>query len=447
MTAKRLLLPLLLLLVSFSVDAKAETVIVKTKNNGDINSIAASLGGTVLDALDDGSTYLLSVPSVPNTLPEGCESLTVDALMVLPRFRGVAVNTSNSGAQWYVNQPAFQLIQAAAARSKSTGRGVIIADIDSAIDASQVAVRGHLTAGYDFVKDHGNGNGNGNGSLNQSTASFLDQSTASFLDQSTASFLDQSTASFLDQSTASFLDQSTASFLESNSPGHGHGTMVAGILAALAPDALIMPLRAFDDNGVGHAFQVAKAIRYAAKNGAHVINLSLGLGDDSKDVRAAIDFAIKRNVVVVASAGNSNSSQAQFPAALPNVIGVAASDIYDHKAAFSNYGSSVFVTAPGVAIITAYPNGYAVASGTSFSSPIVAAEAALIRSLSVNGGVPARLRRVRQHRFAEFVVCGTTRLRPSRSVSRGLFCGAMKNVSNMFRVTVGRECQRNLQAP
>jgi subtilisin family serine protease len=130
---------------------------------------------------------------------------------------------------------------------------------------------------------------------------------------------------------------------------------------------------------------VAKAIRYAAKNGAHVINLSLGFGEDSKDVRAAIDFAIKRNVVVVASAGNSNSTQAQFPAALPNVIGVAASDFYDHKAAFSNYGSSVFVTAPGVAIITAYPNGYAVASGTSFSSPIVAAEAALIRSLTVNG--------------------------------------------------------------
>src|SRR5207237_4620347 len=106
--------------------------------------------------------------------------------------------------------------------------------------------------------------------LDQSTASFLDQSTASFLDQSTASFLDQSTASFLDQSTASFLDQSTASFLESGSAGHGHGTMVAGILAALAPDALIMPLRAFDDSGAGDAFQVAKAIGLAVRNGASV---------------------------------------------------------------------------------------------------------------------------------------------------------------------------------
>jgi subtilisin family serine protease len=178
------------------------------------------------------------------------------------------------------------------------------------------------------------------------------------------------------------LDQSTASFLESKSAGHGHGTMVAGIIAALAPDAMIMPLRAFDDNGVGYAFQVGKAIRYAVKNGANVINLSLGLADDSSEVRSAIDFATKNHVIVVASVGNGNSDMPHFPASLPNVIGVAASDLYDHKGTFSNFGSSVSVTAPGVAIITAYPNGYAVASGTSFSSPIVAAEAALLLSLT-----------------------------------------------------------------
>src|SRR5262249_44371833 len=62
-----------------------------------------------------------------------------------------------------------------------------------------------------------------------------------------------------------------------------------------------------------------------------------------------------------------------------------ATDVYDRKATFSNFGSSVFVSAPGVAIVTAYPNGYAVASGTSFSSAIVAAEAGLVRSISVNG--------------------------------------------------------------
>src|SRR5437867_5694560 len=104
------------------------------------------------------------------------------------------------------------------------------------------------------------------------------------MDKSTASFMNQTTASILDQSTASFLDQSTASFLESGSGGHGHATMVAGILAALAPDALIMPLRAFDDTGAGDAFQVAKAIRYAVRNGAQVINLSLGLSSNAPEV-------------------------------------------------------------------------------------------------------------------------------------------------------------------
>src|SRR5436309_8540115 len=118
--------------------------------------------------------------------------------------------------------------------------------------------------------------------------------------------MDQSSGSFLDQSSASFLDQSSASFLGSGSAGHGHATMVAGILVALAPDALIMPLRAFDDSGTGDAFQVAKAIRYAAKNGAQVINLSLGLSyrSDSPEVQNAIKFAINKGVIVVASAGN-----------------------------------------------------------------------------------------------------------------------------------------------
>jgi thermitase len=221
--------------------------------------------------------------------------------------------------------------------------------------------------------------------LDQSSASFLDQATASFLDQSSASFLDQATASFLDQSTASFLDQSTASFLESNSAGHGHATMVAGIIAALAPDAMIMPLRAFDDSGTGDAFQVAKAIRYATQNGAHVINLSLGFSSDAAEVRAAINFATSRGVVVVASAGNAASAALQYPAALPNVIGVAATDLLDRKATFSNYGQSVVVDAPGVDIITAYPGGYAVASGTSFAAAFVSAEAALVRARTATG--------------------------------------------------------------
>src|SRR5262249_42594910 len=153
----------------------------------------------------------------------------------------------------------------------STGKGLIIADINALVDYSHPALKGHLTGGYDFVIGNPS-NPNAANSLNQSTASFLDQSTASFLDQSTASFLDQSTASFLDQSTASFLDQSTASFLDTSNPAHGHGTMVAGIIAAIAPEAMIMPIRAFDDHGQADQFVIAKAIRWAVDHGADVIN-------------------------------------------------------------------------------------------------------------------------------------------------------------------------------
>ena len=394
MIAKRFLL-VSALLIALSINAAAATnIIVQTTNGADINSIAASLGGTVLDSMPGGA-YLLSVSSMPTgPLPQGVQSIETNSSLILPRFKGAVLSTPGGSGTlpWYANQPAMKLIRTAEAQTRSTGRGVIIADIDAAVDVSHPALRGHLTTGYDFIGSGGPRTRTGAtldqstaSFLDQSTASFLDQSTASFLDQSTASFLDQSTASFLDQSTASFLDQSTASFLDSSAAGHGHATMVAGILVAIAPDALIMPLRAFDDSGTGDAFQVAKAIRYAVRNGAHVINLSLGLSDQSKTVEAAIAFAEANNVIVVASAGNSDSAAPQYPAVLPGVLGVAATDLDDLKATFSNYGESVFVTAPGFNIITAYPGGSAVASGTSFSTAFVSAEAALIRSLTTNG--------------------------------------------------------------
>jgi subtilisin family serine protease len=151
----------------------------------------------------------------------------------------------------------------------------------------------------------------------------------------------------------------------------------------MAPDAMIMPLRAFDDNGYSTASQIAKAIRYAAKNGANVINLSLGLTAPSKTVEKAIDQAVKQGVIVVTSAGNNNTDAAQFPAAYSTTISVAATNNKDIKANFSNYGKTISVSAPGVSIVSAYPGGYyAVASGTSFSAPMVSAEAALLLSLT-----------------------------------------------------------------
>jgi thermitase len=208
----------------------------------------------------------------------------------------------------------------------------------------------------------------------QSTAGFLDD------DQSTAGFLDD------DQSTAGFLDGNGIRLLDPlfnlSGGAAAHGTFCAGLLVAVAPDATIMPLRAFDDNGNTDVFTLAKAIRYARKNGAEVINMSFGTLSDSRVLRDAIAYAKAGNVVLVASAGNNDTSSPQYPAAYAGVMAVAATDLLDRKAPFSNYGSYVFVDAPGSHIISAVPGGgYGMASGTSFSAPMVAGMAALVRSL------------------------------------------------------------------
>ncbi|HEY2381540.1 MAG TPA: S8 family serine peptidase [Terriglobia bacterium] len=373
---------LLIVSTQLSVWAGPHRVIVQVAPNAQARAIAGAVGGQVLQAIPGTNFYLMSVPSAASLAAAsqlGVVAVENNAPIAVQPSGAIAIVQSSQGAEWYAAQPAMQLVHAARAAAVSSGRGIVIADINARIDYGHPALIGHLTSGYDFVADRA---ANG-ASLNQSSASFLDQSSAGFLDQSSAAFLDQSTAAFLDQSTASFLDQSSASFLDASNPAHGHATFCAGILAALAPNAMIMPLRAFDDNGNADAFTIARAILYAVSNGADVINMSFGMASSSQAVQAAIQIATNKGIVVVASAGNDNSSTPQFPASLNTVLGVAATDLNDKKAAFSNYGNDIFVDAPGVNIISAYPGGYyAIASGTSFSAPFVSAEAALLLSES-----------------------------------------------------------------
>ena len=355
------------------------TVVVGIAQGTDIKTIAAAYNGTILNILGP-TTYLLQLNlTTPKYAVSGILWMESNHVVGPNKNSGAVVSVgAQTSPDWYKKQPAFQLIHRDAAMMLSTGSGAVIADINSLVDYSHPALRGHLMAGYDFVLGQPT-----NFSLNQSTASFLDQSTASFLDQSTASFLDQSTASFLDQSTASFLDQSTASFLDTSNPAHGHGTLVAGILAGIAPGAMIMPIRAFDDQGNSDQATIAKAIQWAVDNGADVINMSFGSLDESNAIQSAIQYADQHRVTLISSAGNDDSQAQQIPARFGQVVGVAATDIWDVKASFSNYGSVVGVDAPGVSIIAPYPGGYyAVVSGTSFAAPIVAGEAALMRAMT-----------------------------------------------------------------
>jgi hypothetical protein len=290
---------------------------------------------------------------------------------------GILTVADTSAAEWYALQPELQRIHLASAQAYSKGRGIVVADLNSAIDYGHPALVGHLTGGYDFVSSRSGYQG----TLNQSSATFLDQSSATFLDQSSATFLDQSSATFLDQSAATFIDQSSATFLDGN-PAYGHATLCAGVIAAVAPESLIMPLRVFDDSGQTDVFSVTKAIYYAVGHGAKVINMSFGMSQSYSSIQSALNKAASSGVLVVASAGNANTGTPQFPASASNVIAAASVTPTDTKASFSNFGSTVYVDAPGVNIISAYPDGrYAMVSGTSFSAPMVAGEAALVMAV------------------------------------------------------------------
>ncbi|MCC9602071.1 S8 family serine peptidase [Stieleria sp. JC731] len=188
---------------------------------------------------------------------------------------------------------------------------------------------------------------------------------------------------------------------------HGHGTHVAGTIAALdngwgatgvAPDATILPVKVLGDNGSGSSTSVAAGIRYAADQGADIINLSLG-GGYSYDIESAIEYARSLGSFVIAAAGNEYASMPGFPArfsaSLDNVLSVGAFDSSGNIAAFSNdVGGSgaVQIDAPGVGVYSTYVGGgFARMSGTSMATPHVVGVAAL--TLSANPSLaPSALR-------------------------------------------------------
>lgn len=174
-------------------------------------------------------------------------------------------------------------------------------------------------------------------------------------------------------------------FGDGDNYGAGHGTHVAGIVRLVAPQAQIMPIRVLDTDGRGYSATVAEAILFALENGANVINLSLGMPYESDLLEDIIEEAAEEGVVVVAAAGNLNSTQKQYPAATECVLSVTAVDPDRVKADFANFGSWLLLSAPGVGIHSTLPvDGYGSWSGTSMAAPFVAGQAALLLSMNPN---------------------------------------------------------------
>jgi type VII secretion-associated serine protease mycosin len=171
-----------------------------------------------------------------------------------------------------------------------------------------------------------------------------------------------------------------------------HGTWVAAIIAAntnnavgiagVSASARILPVKVLDAHGNGTDADVAAGITWAADHGADVINLSLGGFPDNAAIRQAVEYALERDVVVVAAAGNQAAETPQYPAAYPGVVAVAATDANGEIARFSGHGLWIDIAAPGVDITSARSrSSYETMSGTSYAAPFVSGVATLVQSL------------------------------------------------------------------
>ncbi|MGQ9819345.1 MAG: S8 family serine peptidase [Candidatus Kapaibacteriales bacterium] len=195
---------------------------------------------------------------------------------------------------------------------------------------------------------------------------------------------------FVDQPFGNFGDFSEIDPIPSDE--NGHGTMVAGVIAAgmnqngivgVAPGAKIVTLRAFDLSGNSQISNIASAIVYAALNKIEVINFSFGSKSYSRILYDAIKFAKAQGCIMVASAGNDGLIEDHYPSNFSEVISVGASTQDGKIGSTSNYGPFVDIYAPGYQIFTTTLDGkYRYVSGTSFSAPIISATCAILLEIN-----------------------------------------------------------------
>lgn len=279
----------------------------------------------------------------------------------------------------YSQQWALQTLRAPEAWQITSGAPeVLIAVIDTGVELDHPDLQANLwiNAGEDL---------NGNGRAEQADFNNIDDDGNGFIDDIIGwDFTDA--PGFPD--AGDHLDRDN-----DPSDDNGHGTAVSGIIAAqannrigiagLAPQCRVMALRAGTSQGLLEEDDVASAIVYAVMNGAAVINMSFGDVVVSPMLRDVIQFAHRRGVVLVASAGNSSTDAPHYPSAYAETIAVGASTPDERLAAFSNYGTTLDVVAPGTEIwTTTLRKSYAQFGGTSAAAPFVSALAGLLRSRS-----------------------------------------------------------------
>ena len=314
----------------------------------------------------------------------GIQSVEADRLLPLPQR---PINTIPSGlydtapvnyygtvvTHGYAAQPAAQIIRLTDAQNGFNIAGAgIVAVIDTGVDVNHPVLVPVLLQGYDFTR-------NQPGASEWLDVPQLQPETSASSQNQQPVMVQQSSAAVLDQSSAAVLDNGGSSTSD-----FGHGTMTTGLIHLVAPKAQILPLKAFGSNGQGYLSNIVAALYYAVQHHANVVNMSFDVSSPSQALSQAISYANQSGLVLVAAAGNENTSAPVYPAALnSSVMGIASTSDYDTRSTFSNYGNTdVWIAAPGEYVISTFPGGtYAAASGTSFSSPLVAGSADLMLSV------------------------------------------------------------------
>lgn len=330
---------------SGSDDYPIDEVIVRLTPSGSLPALLARWDATVTDSIPSRRMYLLHLnsPVVQDTMTVELDG-TADSRYCdynfdnqSPEARRQIVVIAIGDSTLVRDQGAFARVHVAEAQALTRGAGSSVAILDTGVDSAHPLFAHRLLQGYDFVD----------------TDSFPTDS-----------------ANGLDDDGDGRIDEGT-----------GHGTMVAGIIASIAPEAILVPVRVLDDEGRGTVFHILQGLYYAMDTGASVINLSLGMAGSSEAIEDAIEEAHNRDIFVTAAAGNDSSAVVEFPARGTKAFAVAATDSLDVKAPFSDWGVDVKLCAPGLGIYSAYRDGgYGQGAGTSFSAPFVSAAAALIRS-------------------------------------------------------------------
>jgi subtilisin family serine protease len=383
----------LCLLMGLSLWGQGNYVLVTSPDK--VQDVCGRHGLTQLTQGSPHGVFLVSTSSVDPTIStdSAVQSFEHDRILGVPELSGATVaNLTQSstsildglpgrtvvnyyGAQVasnYVTQPATAIIRQQDLQSTSglTGAGVTVAVIDTGVDTSHPALQSALIPGFNFISNL----------ADPSELVDLTPVMAAALAQSSTSILDGQNLVQMNSSVMAILSQSSTSILDGPPGEFGHGTMTAGLVHLVAPGAHIMSLKTFAGDGSSDLFNIVRAIYYAADNGANVISMSFEIAQGSPALQNAIQYAVNKNVALVAASGNDGAQIQVFPSAYNNVIGVGSTSNADVKSSFTNFGTnSVFIAAPGEGVITTYPGGnYAAGWGTSFSTPLVAGEAALV---------------------------------------------------------------------